>query len=351
MALLRYLAREAVFLLIALVAVTYLIVTITNLGGDLDVYLTAQIRFTVEEELNEDEEFLSLPPEEQARLIEEEVQRRIEMRGLNLHPLPKSFIQAFQALTFSLGEAFTLTSSHGSTNIVDIVLERLPATLLLFTTAMLIAAFAGIWLGLLMAKRSRWRTEREWPLLSISLLVVPSWMLAIFLGYALSYGLRIFPPGGMLSVPAPTDPLLYAWDLMRHLALPMLVLALSSIGFWMFITRNIVLKRAHEARLRAARAKDPIDRRALLKEGRRAAYPSIIDYAALPLIAAWGGSIITELVFNWPGIGTLIWSSVWVFDPFVLIALTVTYTMLFVLTMFALKLARGVLDARFPRSE
>ena len=147
-----------------------------------------------------------------------------------------------------------------------------------------------------------------------------------------------------MSVPPPTDPLVYAWDVARHLALPLLTIAITSVGFWVYTTRNLVLKTMNDELARQARTKDPPDRGALYEEARRAAYPRVIAYSAFAIIALWQGAIITELIFNWPGLGRLFAVAVRQFDPLVLIAVIITYAMLFVLTIFFLELLRGLLD-------
>ncbi len=343
MSLWRHLAWTAAFLLISLVVVSSLTVLVANSRGHLDLLLIFQIRNDVEGEFFADEDFQRLPIPVQERLIEEEVQRRIEGRGLN-QPFPiKSFIQTFQALTFSLGEAVTLRSSQGSVHTLDIVLEALPWTVLLFATAAPAGALSGIWVGLRLAKRARWRINHEWPRLSLSP-VAPAWFLAIFLVWALAYHLRLFPIGGAVSVPPPTDPLVYAWDIARHLALPLLTIAITSLGFWVYSTRNLVLKTMNEESVRQSKTKDPPDPGALYKDARRAAYPRVIAYSAFPLIALWQGAILTEWVFAWPGLGLILVAATLLFDLPVLIAVTITYTMLFVLTLFFLELLRGLLD-------
>ncbi len=350
MSLWRHLAWTASFLLIFLVVVSSITVLIVNSRGHLDLLLVFQIRIAVEGELSEDVDFNALPPELQERLIEEEVQRRIEGRGLN-QPFPiKLFIQTFQALTFSLGEAVILRSSQGSVHTLDIVLEALPWTLLLFATAAPAGALSGIWVGLRLAKRARWRINHEWPRLSL-FPVAPTWFLAIFLVWALAYSLRLFPLHGAVSTPPPIDPLVYAWDVARHLALPLFTIAITSLGFWVYSTRNLVLKTMHEESVRQSKTKDPPDPGALYKNARRAAYPRVIAYSAFPLIALWQGAMLTEFVFAWPGLGLRLWSALRIFDLPVLIAVTITYAMLFVLTIFFLELLRGLLGRQIRGAE
>ena len=347
----KRLAKKAGVLLLSLFILTYLIVLIANDQGFLDSILTFQIRNEVEEEYLEDADFLALPPEAQERLVEEEVQRRVEGQGLNQPLLIKAFTQTLQALTFSLGEAYRLTTAGGSTHPPDFVAEYAPRTLLLLTTASLTSALLGIWVGLRLAKRARWRRRRDWPLLSLTLIVVPSWMLAMFLLWILAYQLRLLPPGGFVSTPPPTDPLLYVWDVARHLALPLLTVAVTSIGFWVFTTRNVVVKAMHEGAARAEEVGETPDRETLYREARRAAYPRVVAYSALPLLALFQGAMFTEFILAWPGLGLLLVVAVRLFDLVVLIASTVAYAMLFVMTIFALELTRELLEARNTRQD
>ncbi|MCJ2531203.1 MAG: ABC transporter permease [Candidatus Thermoplasmatota archaeon] len=333
-----------------MVVVSSLTVLIVNSRGHVDLLLIFQIRNDVEGEFLADEDFRTLPIPVQERLIEEEVQRRIEGRGLNQPFLIKLFIQTFQALTFSLGEAAMFTSPQGSVHTLDIVLEALPWTLLLFVPAALAGALPGIWVGLRLAKRARWRINRESPRLSLSP-VAPIWFLAIFLVWALAYHLRLFPVHGAVSVPPPTDPLVYAWDVARHLALPLLTIAITSLGFWVYSTRNLVLKTMHEESVRQGKTKDPPDPGALYKDARRAAYPRVIAYSAFSLIALWQGAILTEWVFGWPGLGLRLVAATMIGDLPVLIAVTITYAMLFALTIFFLEVLRGLLDRKIRGAE
>ncbi len=78
----------------------------------------------------------------------------------------------------------------------------------------------------------------------------------------------------------------------------------------------------------------------------RPSLPPIVTSISLSLIASWQGAIITETVFNWPGLGSLYYQAISLLDAPVLIGLTVVYAYLLVVTIFILDLVYGFLDPR-----
>ncbi|NIN68954.1 MAG: ABC transporter permease subunit, partial [Anaerolineae bacterium] len=307
---LRFLGKKAAFLLVTLVVVSYVTVVIANFGGLIDEALKQEIRLAVRQEFRANDEFRRLPPEVQIEILEEEIAKRIERRGLNQPFITKSFTQTYQALTFTLGNAVQLRSSEASANTFDIIFERLPRTVLLFTTATILSAFLGIWLGLRMARRAMGVFDRGWTIFSVSTFVVPSWVFAIFFILIFAFGLDIFPTGGMVSAPVPTDPWLYALDFSYHLALPLITVTFSSFGSWAYVTRNLVLQTMDEDFVWAARSRGLPERMVLHKYVFRAASPPIVTSLALALITSWTGAIVTETVFQWPGLGLLYFQAI-----------------------------------------
>lgn len=346
MGLLKFLLKKAAFLLATLLLVTYFTVVIANFGGLIDQALIQEIRLQVRQEFRGSDELRRLPHDVQQALMEEEIEIRVERRGLNDPFISKSFKQTYQALTFTLGNALTIRSSEASSDTLDIILERLPRTVLLFTTATILSAILGIWLGLRMARRALSLFDRSWTVFSVSTFVVPSWVFAIFFILIFAFWLPVFPTGGMLSAPVPTDPWLYALDFAYHLTLPLIVVTLSSFGAWAYITRNLVLQTLDEDFVWAARSRGLSERRVLHRYVLRAASPPIVTSLALSLIVSWTGAIVTETVFQWPGLGLLYFQAILVIDSPVIIGLTVIYAMLFVLTIFLLDVTYGLLDPR-----
>ena len=345
-ALLKFLLKKGVFLVVTLIVASYIVVLIANFGGLIDDYLKAEIRFNVRQGCRADLECRRLNATEQQAFIEREIALRIEQRGLNEPFLQKSIRQTVGALTFNLGDAIQLRSAFGSSKTADIILERLPRSIVLFTSATVISATLGIWLGLRMARRALSLTDRGLTILSITTFVVPSWVFGIFFILLFAYAIPIFPSGGLISPDAPRDPVGYSFNFLWHLALPLIVVVFSSFGSWSYVTRNLVLQILDEDFVTAAKSRGLRDKLVLRRYVLRAASPPIVTSLALALIVSWTGAIITETVFNWPGLGRLYFEAILVIDSPIIIALTIVYAMLFVATIFVLDLTYGLLDPR-----
>lgn len=345
----RFLAKRALYLAITFVIATYVVVIIANFGGLIDEFLINQIRVNTLQEMNNDEDLQRLRSECfecWQREFEQRIAERIEARGLNEPFIQKSFRQTVDAITLQLGDAVTLRTPAGSAELWDHIIDRLPRTVLLFTSATVLAAVLGIWLGLRMARRALSIRDRSLTVLSITTFVVPSWIFGILFLLIFSFGLRLVPSGGMVSAPAPRDPLLLGLDMGYHLLLPLATVTFSSFGSWSYVTRNLVLQIMDEDYVTAARSKGLPEKVVLNKYVLRAASPPIVTSLALALIASWTGAIITELVFRWPGLGRLYWDAILVIDPPVIIGLTVVYAFLFVITIFILDVIYSFLDPR-----
>ncbi|HEX9341617.1 MAG TPA: ABC transporter permease [Thermoplasmata archaeon] len=271
----------------------------------------------------------------------------VEARGLNEPFLEKSFRFTLDALTLNLGRAQYLQANDGSFLVSDIIGERLPRTLTLFTMANAIGAVFGIWLGLWMARRALTVFDRGMTVLSVTTFIVPPWVYGLFFILLFGYSLHWFPTGDWIGVPAPPQGTInwYA-DVLYHMLLPMFTFAFATFGSWSYTTRNLVLQIMDEDFVVAARAKGLPEQTVLTKYVLRAASPPIVTSLALTLISAWQGAIITETVFNYQGIGQLFFNAIGQFDAPVIIALTAIYAYLLVITVFILDLVYGLLDPR-----
>lgn len=342
----KHLAKRGVFLVVTLILAIYLVVLIANAGGKVDEILIAQIRINTAQQLAGDENFQKLNATEQQQILEQTIALRLHARGLDRPFAEKSLGFTLDALTLNLGHAMFLRSNAGSNNIADIILERLPITVLLFTTGSIVSAVIGIVLGLKMARRAMKPFDRGMTVFSLSTTVVPPWIFAILFLLLLAFQIRLFPARGFVDTPPPKDGLAYAASVLYHLALPLGVWVLSNFGGWAYTTRNLVLQVMDEDFVMAARAKGLPER---IVQGRyvfRAASPPIVTSLALTLIASWTGAIITETVFQWPGLGLLFIQAVQAFDATIVIGLTAVYAILLVATVFILDLVYSLLDPR-----
>ena len=249
-------------------------------------------------------------------------------------------------LTFDLGEARTLRSFQGSRRVADIVLERLLNTMLLVTTASIITAFLGLFIGPRLASKVGSRLDRVTSLFLAFSYALPAWWVGILLIVVLSFTINIFPSGGMFSLPPPEEGITRFLDMLWHAALPVITLVLVTFGSWAYIIRAMVLNIAQEPFVTVGRAKGLpehlVERRYIL----RVAAPPILTSLMLGLASSIGGAILTETVFNWPGMGRLYYDAIIAADESVIVALTFIFTLVYIAARFILEILYLILDPR-----
>ncbi len=342
--LVRYLGKRLLILVATLIIATFITVVIAEMGGYVDKILISLIKTQVEQEIARNPQFQGLPANVKEEIIKERVHAIIHSRGLD-QPLPIRIIRyTIDALTFRLGQAMFIRSSSGSSEILDIIMERLPWTVLLFVTGTIISALIGIYLGLKMAQKAHSLFDKAMCIYAIVTQTFPAWFMGILLIIAFSVNLRLLPPGGV--PPFMGSPFEYALEVLRHMALPLTAWVLTNFGYWAYITRNIVIGVMSEDYVWAARARGIPEKAVLYKYVLRPASPPIITSVALSLVFSLQGAIITETVFQWPGLGSLYWEAITMLDAPLVIQLTVFYAYLLVATVFILDVIYSILDPR-----
>jgi peptide/nickel transport system permease protein len=195
---------------------------------------------------------------------------------------------------------------HNGRPVTSLILERLPATLLLGGTALLLNFLLGIGIGVFQATRPDTTTDRALGLLSLAAYATPSFWLGLVLAWAFGTELRWFPVAFMTE-PYLGDASLLAriGDTLRHLVLPAATLALVTFGATARYQRAAMLEALALDCVRTARSKGLPER---LVRWRHAWLNALGPMLALfglwlPLLVA--GSVFVETVFAWPGLGTL----------------------------------------------
>ncbi|MCS7095258.1 MAG: ABC transporter permease [Thaumarchaeota archaeon] len=251
-----------------------------------------------------------------------------------------------RVLTLDLGDSRTARSTTGSTKVIDVLSERIPNTVVLVTTAMLISSLLGLYIGATLSKRVGTRLERSVTYLSAVSNSLPSWWTGILLLIVFAYQLRLFPGSGMFSSPPPEGALERAIDVLWHSVLPVTTLVLISIGPSIYASRTLLLNVAQEDFVSVARSKGLPERVVSLRYVLRPASPPIVTGLALSLPASLGGAILTETVFNWPGMGRLYYNAVIMGDEVLIVALTYLFTLMYVVARFILEVLYHLLDPR-----
>ncbi|MEM4769036.1 MAG: ABC transporter permease [Saccharolobus sp.] len=273
----------------------------------------------------------------------------ISAYGLNQPIIDKYFIQMYNLLRFNFGDAYFLQAPSGSRQVSAIIAYYLPNTILLFTTATIIFIIVGTIIGLLSAKSRFW--EKVIAIIAVIHSSIPTWWLGFVLIAALAYSIKIFPPGGMTSVPPPKNPFDYGISVLYHMALPLITIFIVNVGGFAYIVRSLVASIMKEDFVITAKARGLPDSRILYRHVLRSASPSIATQAILALAGSLGGSLTTEVVFQWPGVGLLTYVAITLDDLPIILGITYVLTIVLLLGLFLGELVYGILDPRIKVGE
>lgn len=192
--------------------------------------------------------------------------------------------------------------------VTDIIGQKAVWTLLLVGSSTLIT----IWLGMIIGAASAWRRGKLVDLTSLGVgfffYAMPTfWLGIIFLiFFAKGIGMfPLFPLGGTLSIPRPTDPWVLVTDALNHLILPSLTLVLVQLAGISIIMRNSLIDVLTEDYITTARAKGLSDRHILKRHATPNARLPMVTVIALNLGFVLGGAIQVEYIFNYDGLGAL----------------------------------------------
>ena len=255
------------------------------------------------------------------------------------------FIRAINTITFQFGKSAIMMDSNGNRDVIKIIGEALPRSIILFTTASIIQMIIGLIIGLIKARKAGGIFDRTTSIITMIVYGMPTWWLSMILIMIFVYKFNLFPSGGVHSIPVPTG-IMYYLDMLWHMSLPLITLTL--IGFWglSFVVRNIVLSTLQEDYIMAARARGISEKSVLLGHTLRSSAPPIVTITLLGLLGSIAGSIIFEGIFSWPGLGNLYWISVQQNDIPVLMGNLAITTALYQFGLVVLDISYGFLDPR-----
>ena len=204
----RYVVVRLLTLFVTVVISIYLTIMIANMGGHVDQIMKNEIRERVTASIAGNPTFQQMEPDVRQKLIAERIAAEEERIGLNIPIAVRNFRYLSNALTLQLGRAINMTSDSGSKQVRLILLERLPATLLLMGISQLFLFFSSVFLALNLSRRY----GNFWDKLVIALSptsAVPPWFYGIFLIMIFAALFKILPFGGMVDSPPPEAPFEY----------------------------------------------------------------------------------------------------------------------------------------------
>jgi peptide/nickel transport system permease protein len=238
------------------------------------------------------------------------------------------------------------TSFRQGRPVASLILERLPATLLLTLTAFLFAIIAGVTLGAMAAQRVGRITDTLITVLALGFYATPLFWVGLMLVLLLSVWLNWLPSFGMNTVGADYTGWVAITDIGQHLILPALTLGLFYMAIYARLTRASMLEVAAQDFVRTARAKGVPEGRILRRHVLRNALLPVITFAGIQAGQLIGGSVLVETVFAWPGIGRLAFDALLARDYQVLLGVFLCTSVLVVLFNLITDLLYVLIDPR-----
>ena len=340
-----FMALRVVMLFVTIIVGIYITILIANMGGYVDTIMRNDIRERVNQQVSAMTASKPMSTENRAQLVNQMIALEEKRIGLDTPFAIRSFRYLKNALTLELGRAVHMVSDHGSRQVSNIILERLPATLLLMGTSQLFLFITSVFLALMLSRSY----GSFWDKLVITLSPTssaPPWFYGIFFILLFAAVLKILPFSGMLSAPPPKDTGAYILDLLKHLILPAGSLVIASFFISVYNWRTFFLIYSSEDYVEMAKAKGlpsrDIERRYIL----RPTLPTIVTNFALLVIGLFTGATITETVFLWPGLGRTIFRAVSLYDTPVIVGTTIIYAYLLAFTVFFLDFVYAIVDPR-----
>jgi len=208
----------------------------------------------------------------------------------------------------------------------------LPHTLLLASTAMIISLVLGIPMGIYSAVRQGSISDRVFMVIALYGASVPAFLTGMVIMFIFGYKLRLLPIFGAGSI--------------QHLIMPGFTLALFVVGMIARITRTSMLDVIHQNYIRTARAKGLSERTVLYRHALRNALIPLITVVGLQFGMLLGGSVITETVFAYPGMGRLLVNAILLRDRVMTLGCIIVYALLFMVVNTALDIVYPIIDPR-----
>lgn len=226
--------------------------------------------------------------------------------------------------------------------VLDEVLERFGATMILAGTALVLCSILGLLTGIASAVRQFGWTDRILTFFVLIGISMPAFWLGLIFIFFFAVQWRLLPASGMYAVYGGGD----LPDLLRHLILPAATLAIVATGVIARLTRAAMLEVLRQDFVRTARAKGSSERKVIYRHAFRAALVSIIPVIGVQAGFVLGGSVYIETVFQWPGLGAMLVKAVSTRDLLLVQGGVLVAATAYVLVNLATDVAQAMLDPR-----
>lgn len=226
--------------------------------------------------------------------------------------------------------------------VIQVIGQRLPNTLVLMGCSFIVSLVIGLPLGIFSATHQYTSFDYTFSFASFFAWAMPSFFFGLLVQMIFAVKLGWLPVSGMYSQFYNPSVL----ELIRHLILPTVVLGLGSLAGWSRYMRSGLLEVIRQDYVRTARAKGLTERRVIFKHALKNAVLPIVTIIGMDIPTIFGGAVIVEQIFAWPGMGRLFLSSLNDRDYPVLMATLLISAALLIVGNLMADLAYGLLDPR-----
>ena len=257
-------------------------------------------------------------------------------------PAPVQFFHyAVRLLQFDLGYSFR----HNQT-VLQLILGRMGATLILMAGAIALAVLLGTTLGVVASRKVNSLRDTLISILAMLAFATPVFWLGLMLIVFFSVRLGWLPSNGMETIAAGHTGLGRLLDIGRHMLMPVFTLALFYVALYTRVMRASMLEVFNQDYVTTARAKGLSERRIALRHVVRNALLPVVTLFGVQLGTMLGGSVLVETVFSWPGLGRLAFEAVAQRDINLLLGILLLCSFLVIVANILVDLAYARLDPR-----
>jgi peptide/nickel transport system permease protein len=267
----------------------------------------------------------------------ENVERINRDLGLDKGLVQRYFIWLGNMLTGDFGRSFALNRP-----VLDEVLERFNATLVLAGTSFILCSVVGVAAGVVSASRQYGLADKAITFAVLLGISIPSFFLGMMMILVFAVNLRWFPVSGMWPIYGDRD----LAALASHLTMPALALAVVATGVVARLSRSAMLEVLRQDFIRTARAKGVHERSVIWRHALRAAMVSIIPVLGIQAGFVLSGAVYIEIVFQWPGVGRMLVDAILKRDILLVQGGVVFVAACYVMFNIAVDVAQTMLDPR-----
>ena len=224
--------------------------------------------------------------------------------------------------------------------VLDLIAERIPNTLQITVTALIIALIIGVGIGMFSALHQYSILDYVFMVLALVGVSMPIFWLGLMLVNLFSVQLGWLPTQGR------GDLAIGLWDFVSHMILPCACLSTIPMATFARITRSSMLEVIHNDSIKALRARGISERSVIWKHALKNALPPIVTVLGLQIASCFTGAILTESIFSWPGMGTMIVNAITNRDYMLIQGVVLFFALVFVIVNLVVDIVYMLINPR-----